>query len=420
MRWSIGWLAVLVPALAVGQTCTMYVPGATYGTGVNDPQPSDSAACSEAASGSTTDRFGTSTSYSSSGGMGSCQATITSSQVPPCSGPCVSSSQVAIGISTVQVSGPQCKSKNPCQDKAGQEAFVGGGSPAGANTCSGGCEVATSQPAMTIHAGSPSGGGYVFDSTYTGNACQSGEANTQPGQCTATGGVTACAQSPGSTGGKNCGTFNGDQVCVQSIPPGTCQSFASGGVACTASASGVSSPPDPNNGTAGTPAAPTGSVAAPVGSGGATVTTNYYSSSVVSGSSAGVVSNPGGGNVGNGGAAGSTGGGSGPSAANGDCGASGVNCGGDGTTPQLPTEPTMQQAAQTYYGALASVPVVAAVGGIAAAVPDGECPTATFSVFGRDYTLDVQCQLWAQIQGVLSAVMLVFWTLIGVRVLMSA
>lgn len=296
---------------------------------------------------------------------------------------------------------------------------MGGGAPASGNVCDGGgCEVATSQPTTVIRGSGAPSGPTIYQSTYTGNTCAAGPtAGETAAQCLSGAAGTTCAVAAANAGGKNCGTFNGDEVCVQSIPPGTCQSYASGGVACTA-ASGtmVPSPPGPNNGTAGTAATPTGSVT------NNTNTTNYYSSSVVNNSSSVVATNPGGSNAGNGatGATGSTGSGNGPSAGNGDCGASGVDCGSDGSTPTLPDEPTVLETAQSYYGALGAVPIVAAVSGIGASIPAGSCPTATYSVFGREFTMDAQCALWDSIAPILELIMLAVYTLIGVRILMSA
>lgn len=341
-----------------------------------------------------------------------------------------SAGQLVVGASA------QACPVNPCANLSGLAGNVmvcGGSVPTqgGSAVQDGvGCTMSVSSTSTAVSVGGSSC--TMVNGVYTGSQVPSDDPAPPPkgqaGDCTATGsGGFACSE---ANHGKNCGTFNGDEVCPQSIPPGTCVSFESGGVACTTS----STPPAPNNGTPGQPAAPTGKVSytSQDSSGhNVTTTTNYYSSTVVNASSGGSVdTNGSGANVGNGnngtgipgkstGGSGA-GGGSSPSSANGDCGASGVDCGGDGSVPQLPSEPTLQQAAQTYYAALASVPVVAAVGGIAAAVPDGQCPTASFSVFGQQYTLDVQCTLWNSMQGVLSAVMLVFWTILGVRVLMSA
>ena len=322
-----------------------------------------------------------------------------------------------------------CPPPNPCTSYAGKsvDTVVQGGAVApGTIAYDGqGCAMAiNSNPVNIIGC---NGGCAVQTATYTGDQQQSGSPpgpSDQVGSnCVSSSAGTFCSE---DQNGKNCGTFNGDEVCPASLPPGTCESFASGGVACTAAAGSntVATPPGPNNGTAGQPATPTGQVQAPVTSGGTTtqVTTSYYSSSTIAQSSSGVASSSGGQNVGNGGSSSSSGGSgsSAPSAANGDCGASGVNCSGDSTVPTLPQEPTIAQSTQTYTSALNSVPIVAAVSNIAASVPSGECPTATISVFGHDFVMDAQCTMWAQLSPLLSLCFLAMWTLIGVRILMSA
>jgi small basic protein len=82
----------------------------------------------------------------------------------------------------------------------------------------------------------------------------------------------------------------------------------------------------------------------------------------------------------------------------------------------------MQQTSTDYYSALVAVPIVAAVSGISGALPaGGDCPTTQFSVFGKSYTIDVQCQLWAQYVGpIMGIVMLAFWTILGIRIAFSA
>jgi len=219
-----------------------------------------------------------------------------------------------------------CPPANPCASKVGQEAFVGASAPIG-NVCDGQCVVLTSLPATTIR-GNGSSSPTIYTSSYTGDSCTTATSGVQVGaQCASSGGVVSCGVS-----GKNCGTFNGDQVCVASIPPGSCQSFASGGVACTAVGSGsssVASPPAPNNGTAGTPATANGSVTTTVNN--SFETTNYYSSSTVSTSTGGVTSVPGGSNVGNGGTTttSGSGGGDGKGNAGTECGNGKTSSGGD-------------------------------------------------------------------------------------------
>jgi hypothetical protein len=88
--------------------------------------------------------------------------------------------------------------------------------------------------------------------------------------------------------------------------------------------------------------------------------------------------------------------------------------------PATPTVNTVQQSASTYMAAVQNAPVVAAFRNIAAAVPAGTCPAPTFTLFSHMYTFDATCTLMASISGILEAVMLIAFTLMGARILMSA
>jgi len=93
---------------------------------------------------------------------------------------------------------------------------------------------------------------------------------------------------------------------------------------------------------------------------------------------------------------------------------------GDVGLPTLPDEPTLAQSTQTYVTGLSTVPIVAGVSNIAASIPQGQCPTATITVFGHDIVMDAQCTLWADLTPFLSACFLAMWVSIGVRIVMSA
>lgn len=307
---------------------------------------------------------------------------------------------------------------------AGSDALGVQGSPYGdgVTACWRGCEYSL---LSTLQIGPRKNYNSVFaEATATGNQCTSSEPQAVESSCTAANGSVDCVEaataSPTNTSGKNCGTFNGDEVCIGSIPPGTCVSYESGGVACVAASgsSTVQSPPAPDNGTPGTPATPTGTVTQ--GNGSSQTSASYYSSTVVAASSAPTQTNPGGQNTGNGGTKGTGAGAGGTNAANGDCGASGVNCAGDGTLPTLGSVNSIATTSSGYATALSSVPIVAAVSAISASVPDGSCPTATFSVLGRSYTLDEQCTLWGSVASVVSACMLALYAILGVKILLSA
>jgi hypothetical protein len=229
--------------------------------------------------------------------------------------------------------------------------------------------------------------------------------------CASAGGNISCMTQNAT--GKNCGTYNGYQVCVADIPPGKCVSYASGGVACTeaAGATAATTPPSPNSGTSGVPATPQETVTNPSG------TTNYYNSTTVSHSTTATTTtgNP----VPPVSGSGAPGAGTAPSAENGDCAATGT-CASGATVPTLPTVPTIQSATQTYISAIQGAPIVAALASLSGSVPSGTCPAPSIVLWAHTFTLDAQCTLWDSIASVVSAIMLAAWVIMGVRILMSA
>jgi hypothetical protein len=249
------------------------------------------------------------------------------------------------------------------------------------------------------------------------------DAGTNVQDCQSLGSTISCVTQ--SSAGQYCGTYNGDYVCVGGVSANKCVAYASGGVACTVpNGATATSPPAPDNGTAGTPATPTAVLTMNVS--GTVTTTNYYSSAVAAASHNPAVT------TGSTGATSGTTTGTGtssgasstvavsPNAANGDCGASGVNCTGDAALPALSTEPTAQSSLNTYFAALSSVPIVAAVGGITTAFSgSASCPTYSFDLFGHSYVMDQQCTLLTDMATTLGAIMLAVYTLTGFRIVLS-
>lgn len=257
---------------------------------------------------------------------------------------------------------------------------------------------------------------YMQDMTGNGTSCLPSSGSPSPGQQIDNGVPSAtCASGSGNIScqtqtatGKNCGTYNGDQVCVADIPPGTCVAYSSGGVACTTSSGSTSatSPPSPDNGTAGVPATPSEIVSNPAG------TTNYYNSSTVAGSTKPT------GTTGTGPTGSTTGTGAGTSSGSGDC-ASTNSCT-SGTVPTYPDVPTIESSTNAYLTALRSTPIVAALSGISAAIPAGTCPAPTITLFGHSFTLDAQCTLFDTLATALGAIFMVVYTIVGIKILMSA
>jgi len=209
---------------------------------------------------------------------------------------------------------------NACASKRGQDAFIGASVSPGL-VCDAGCEADATNPPMVI--GGKAATPTVFQTIYTGNSCSSAEPAAQTGQCVSGGGVTACAT--GSP--KNCGVFNGDEVCPTAIPPGTCESYASGGVACTASPNTwtMPTPPGPNTGTAGQPATPSGHVQQDTVTNGEVSTYQvswYFNAATVQASTQPVQGSAGAGTAGSSGSSGGSSGGSGDGKGN-----AGTECG---------------------------------------------------------------------------------------------
>lgn len=247
-----------------------------------------------------------------------------------------------------------------------------------------------------------SGGSTTYDPADNTNECQ-----------TTGGGDVVCGQ---KYNGKNCGTFNGDRVCVESVQPGSCVSYQSGGVACVSSSSGGTATP-PDNGDGSTPAEPDMQVTHN------NTTVNYYSSTTVN-NSAGTVTtgaprqqDPTG-TVG-GDSETPSGGGGGDGEGDGD-GEGGACEGDDCDVPDLGEVDTFGELTSAFMSAAEDAPLMAALAGVGTSIPAGSCPTYELSILGETYTLDLMCSEWDDFAGVLSTIMLCGWGLLAMRVLFSA
>jgi hypothetical protein len=166
----------------------------------------------------------------------------------------------------------------------------------------------------------------------------------------------------------------------------------------------------------------------------ATTTLSYFSPAQVTASSNKVVttngtigqSSPG---VSAGAVVAASGGGSSPNAANGDCGATGVNCtsSGDAVVPGTPSAGCSSYEAcfQTFWTAVQSAPLVTAITGLSTAWPSGACPTYTLTLATiPGHTFDygtTMCSLWGTYAlPALSGTTMVVWSLVGIFILMSA
>jgi hypothetical protein len=75
----------------------------------------------------------------------------------------------------------------------------------------------------------------------------------------------------------------------------------------------------------------------------------------------------------------------------------------------------------TYWSDLGDTPIVQAVSGITNAFQgSADCPTYQLSMFNRTYTMDQHCQIIQNQASLLGAIMLAIYTLVAVRIFMTA
>lgn len=243
---------------------------------------------------------------------------------------------------------------------------------------------------------------------FTGNQCgaepdETGEVLAdEPGttNCVSGGGVTVCA----AQSSQNCGTVNGQSVCLDTIPPGRCTFLGNGGMVC---ASDATAPPAPTDSGGMDAAMPDGAFTA-AGNEAEEQEYNYFGPGTVASS-------------------GTSTSGSGQSGTNepaeeGDepCMEVG-SC--PGAVPELGDATSFADATSAFMAGVESAPLVAAAAGLGASLPAGECPAPSTTleyIGGLELTLDAHCGLWDEIATVLSAVMLAVWVFVGARILLSA
>lgn len=249
---------------------------------------------------------------------------------------------------------------------------------------------------------------------YTGGSCSTGVEPEndegplvdEPGtvNCVSGDGVTYCAKESS----RNCGTVNGESVCLDTIPPGRCTFLGNGGMVC---ASDVGAPPAPTESDGETPASPDGEFAA----GGDDVeytTYNYFGP--------GTVASSGSASSGSGQGPSTDGGGDGEEPGAGPCEEPG-SC--PGVLPTLEEADSFADSTSAFLAGVEASPIVAAISGLGASMPAGECPAPEVTLpYLADVTLvlDAHCDLWDSIAGVLAAVMLAVWVFIGARIFLSA
>lgn len=256
--------------------------------------------------------------------------------------------------------------------------------------------------------GACAGGECFARVAFTGGGCgaepdETGDALTdQPGNmnCVSGGGVTVCAPQ----NSQNCGTVNGESVCLDAIPDGRCTFLGNGGMVC---ASDAAAPPAPTDSSGMSPATPDGEFNA--GSEDSEAQDfDYFGPGTVAESGTPTSGT------------GSTGTSDEGDEEGGECSEPG-SC--EGVLPVLGETETVAEATQAFLGAVEGSPLIAAAMSIGTSIPEGECPAPSITIEylgDMTLTLDAHCGIWDEVAGVLSALMLAVFVFLGVRIVLSA
>lgn len=297
---------------------------------------------------------------------------------------------------------------DPCDSKSGKVASVGLDAVDDLylnNACNNGCKVQRSGQMMTLR---PKAGGGVSSTMlaaviFTGKSCTD-EVPVEEGDCISGSGGRMCIEQQQQQAGKNCGTFNGEMMCVDEMPANSCKAGANGGLACVVEGQGAVAPEKlPDNGTQGVPANPD----AVIQNNGQTI--NYYGPSTVNNSHTSIVTN-------NTPKAGTSSGGSGSGDGSGCEG--GIDACVEGAT--LGAVDGAGEAVQAMFAQLKEAPIYAAVANIGTGIPGGTCPAPSFEAFGQTLSLEGMCEIFESVATVISAVMLFAFAVMGARIVMSA
>lgn len=122
-----------------------------------------------------------------------------------------------------------------------------------------------------------------------------------------------------------------------------------------------------------------------------------------------------------------TGTGSGSGSGGGDCNPDAktyLDCQEVGTGPSHTTNQYQNGsgAGEAYVSGLKSVPIVAAISNLSGVLStqNAECPAPTFEIFGQTFAINMHCTLYDSVSGILSTVMLIVWSIRGVKIIASA
>lgn len=294
---------------------------------------------------------------------------------------------------------PDSCDSTACGDKAGQEQLVGNSVALG-NACLNGCQVSSGLASTSVKctaAGSCSSSPGLRMAQYSGASCNvETDPEAKAADCVSGSFGRVCAS---KSDGKNCGTFNGAKVCVESFDSG-CRSLSGGGMACVVEGPGATTEV-PDNGTPGEPAQPDMQVSKD----GKTV--NYYSSGTVQNSSVNITTGDGsGGDDGSG---------------SGDDGEPFQLCEGvDACVGGLGTVSGFQASTSAFMARVEGSPLLGAVSNIGASIPEADCEAPSFEAFGQTLSLDGMCQVANSVLPLLGVCMLFAWGVLAARVLLSA
>ncbi|HIE83497.1 MAG TPA: hypothetical protein EYQ00_06435 [Dehalococcoidia bacterium] len=93
-----------------------------------------------------------------------------------------------------------------------------------------------------------------------------------------------------------------------------------------------------------------------------------------------------------------------------------------GTRVDLSSGASMDQVAGSIYTRLENAPIVQMIGNVSQvfSFTNEACPTPSFEAFGKTFSIDFHCQLYLDIAGILSALMMIVFSVAGIRHIASA
>ncbi len=278
-----------------------------------------------------------------------------------------------------------------CPLAVGEKVIKSGSGTAPSNRCDGNCAFTKSGAGITMS------GGYMAWYQVNGNCgSETGDGAQDNQNCLRTaGGTTYCLDT--NTPDENCGTVNGEYVCLDGVPDGNCV-FTPNGQAICDGGSQTNTPDE-------------------------TISTDSNDLDVFGDGNTGGTSGGSGNTSGTDDVGGTPGGGGGTGDGGqpGDC--DGTNCQGQlpGANEAVDDFGTLFS---NFYGRVEAAPVIAAFGGIPGSLPSGSCAAVDSDPIAflnnQVLSLDVHCSMWQEIEPILSGVMLAIWALLGGLIILRA